>query len=169
MMTIDAISVAKRFLGMKEVPGAVSNPAIVAMLQLDAKWPSSDDVAWCSAFVNFIAHLLGLPRSRSLAARSWLGIGKAVQLSEARPGFDVVVFSRGENSPGPTVLNATGHVAFFSGLHGDRVHVIGGNQNDAVTENSYPVSRVLGVRRLWEDLNADDTNDVGSDVPGGGA
>src|SRR5688572_5477090 len=92
---ITAHALALRFQGLREVGGAASNPHVLAMLRLDASWPAGDDVAWCSAFVNYVAHLLSLPRSRSLAARSWLTIGRPVPLDEATVGFDVVIIKRG--------------------------------------------------------------------------
>ena len=147
-LTVTAFSMAQRFLGMKEVSGSVDNPAILAMLRLDASWPQADEVPWCSAFVNYICWLLRLPRSKSLRARSWLLVGEVVNLDMAVVGFDVVIFSRGSNAPGPEVIQALGHVAFFAGLDGDRVYALGGNQSDGVNVSQSPRSQVLGVRRL---------------------
>lgn len=141
MIQTDLYRVAARFLGTKELAGATHSPQIMTMLHLDANWPSGDEVPWCSAFCNYIAWLLDVPRSRSLSARSWLNVGRPVPLEEARQGTDVVIFSRGNNP-------AEGHVAFFSELRDDHVFVLGGNQGDAVTITSYPRSRVIGVRRL---------------------
>lgn len=69
---INAYDLAQRFNGMNELPGTLDNPQILAMLRLDTNVPEHDEVAWCSAFVNYIAWLLRLPRSKSLMARSWL-------------------------------------------------------------------------------------------------
>ncbi len=133
--------VAARFLGIREAAGATHSPQIMAMLHLDSNWPSGDEVPWCSAFCNYVAWLLDLPRSKSLAARSWLSVGRPVTLADAQCGNDIVVFSRGNNP-------AQGHVAIFDRLDGDGVFVLGGNQGDAVTVARYPVDRVVGVRRL---------------------
>lgn len=144
-----ALEVAETYIGLREVPGAVSNPAVLAMLRLDASWVEDDETAWCSAFANEVAKRLRLPRSKSLAARSWLLVGIPIPIEAAQPGMDVVVFKRGGGGqPGPTVIKAPGHVAFFKALEGDRVRVVGGNQGDAVTEATFPLSQVLGVRRL---------------------
>ena len=145
-----AYQIAERFVGMEEVPGHADNAAILAMLRLDAAWPRHDEVPWCSAFINYVCWLLRLPRSKSLAARSWLGVGKAIELVDAMPGHDVVVLARGGgNQPGPEVLDAPGHVGFFSGLgDGGYVQILGGNQHNSVSVAPYPVERVLGVRRL---------------------
>ncbi len=133
---------AQRYLGMKEVPGVLDNPLIVAMLQLDAnEWASHDEVPWCSAFVNWVAWTLGLPRTKTLMARDWLKVGVARPLHDADPAFDVVILSRGENPE-------AGHVGFFSGWDGHHVHLLGGNQGNTVSVAGFEQARVLGVRRL---------------------
>ncbi len=148
-MMITAFDLAQRFVGTKEAAGVANNPLVVAMLRLDATWPGGDDVPWCSAYVNFICWLLRLPRSKSLAARSWLGIGIAVPVADARPGSDVVVLRRGVGAqPGPGVLDAPGHVGFYAGIDGDHVLVLGGNQGDAVSIARFPATQILGIRRL---------------------
>lgn len=144
-MEVTVFDIAQRFIGVKEAAGAASNPAVLAMLRLDAAWPSGDDVPWCSAFVNYVAWLLRLPRSKSLAARSWLDVGESVTLVDAQPG-DVVVLRRG--------APPAGHVGFYAGfvrkpgLDSDVVRVLGGNQSDAVTIAEFPVGSVIGIRRL---------------------
>jgi uncharacterized protein (TIGR02594 family) len=147
---ITAYDLAARFTGLKEVKGDCDNPEIMAMLKLSNDWPRHDEVPWCGAFAGKIAWLLNLPYPVSLAARAWLLIGKKILLQDAVKGFDLVVFSRGDNPLGPEVINAPGHVAFFNALDGDLVRVLGGNQNDSVSVATYPTWRVLGVRRLFE-------------------
>lgn len=143
-----ALDCASQYLGMKEVPGHESNPAILAMLQMDMAWPSDDSVPWCSAFANWVAFNMGLERSKSLRARSWLRIGSEAKGGEEN-GNCVVVFKRGRGrQPGPDTINAPGHVAFFSHFDGDKVWVVGGNQGDKVSLKAYPLSQMLGIRRL---------------------
>lgn len=146
---VSAYDIAQRFVGLKEVSGATSNPQVLAMLRLDENWPQDDSVPWCSAFANYVAWLLRLPRSKSLRARSWLNVGQVISLEEAEPGFDVVIFKRGTGSqPGPEVIDAPGHVGFFAGVDGSKILVLGGNQSDSVSIGSYPKNALLGVRRL---------------------
>lgn len=155
-MQLTAFDLAQRFIGIKEVSGPVSNAHILAMLRLDNTWVEGDEVAWCSAFVSYACWLLRLPRSKSLAARSWLGVGFPVHLRDARVGYDVVVLKRGgADQPGPEVMAAPGHVGFFAGLEGERggtVQVLGGNQSDQISVAPFPVARVLGVRRLYTEV-----------------
>jgi len=144
----DAFSVAERFVGIEEVSGPLDNPQVMAMLKLDMDWPESDEVPWCSAFVNYVCWLLRLPRSKDLRARSWLNVGYDIPIVEARAG-DIVVLQRGQgDQPGPDVINAPGHVGFFAGINGEWIEVLGGNQSDTVKVSRYPKSRLLSVRRI---------------------
>lgn len=151
---VTAYSMAEKFLGARELTGRqMANSQVLAMLQLDVSWPEDDGVPWCSAFVNYIAWLLDLPRSKSLRARSWLKVGRPVALGNAQRGFDVVILSRGPSAPGPEVIEAPGHAGFFSFYATELpgapfVDLLGGNQDDSVSVKPYPASRVLGVRRL---------------------
>ena len=150
-MNITAFDIAQRYIGIDEVPGKESNPAILAMLKLDGDWPQDDKVPWCSAFINHVCWLLRLPRSKSLRARSWLNVGYAIELHEAKPGFDVVILRRGEMpQPGPEVIKAPGHVGFFAGYSVGGIELLGGNQGDTVKVSRYDAKRVLGIRRLHE-------------------
>jgi uncharacterized protein (TIGR02594 family) len=151
-MKITLYHLAQRFVGVKEVPGKQHNPLIMSMLHLDAAWPEGDEVAWCSAFLNFVCWLLRLPRSKSLRARSWLGVGTPVMLEDARVGWDIVILKRGPGEqPGPEVIDAPGHVGLYAGHHTTRVLLLGGNQSDNVQVSEYARDRVLGVRRLYEE------------------
>lgn len=144
-----AFEIAQRFVGITEMPGAASNPEILRMLQLDADWPQDDTVPWCSAFVNYVAWLLRLPRSKSLRARSWLAVGEIISLDEAKPGLDVVILKRGDDpQPGPEVIRAPGHVGFFAGVEGELIFILGGNQRDSVSIAPCALKDLLGVRRL---------------------
>lgn len=141
-MEVDAFDIAQRFVGVREIKGATHNPQILAMLRLDAKWPEGDEVPWCSAFVNYVAWLLRLPRSKSLMARSWLNVGRHVETSHARQGMDVVVLWRG------TPDGDAGHVGFYAGQTDTHINLLGGNQKDQVSIAPFPKTQLLGIRRL---------------------
>ena len=136
-----ALDLAQRYVGVGELAGE-DHPLIQwwhSLCSLGNNQP--DETPWCSSFVNGVAWELRLPRSKSAAARSWLAVGTVIPLSAAAPGWDVVVLSRGSDP-------ASGHVGFYAGQDGTNVHVCGGNQGNAVSVASFPVDRVLGVRRL---------------------
>ena len=144
MIDFTPLAVARRLVGCREVPGAVNNPAIVAMLQLDSSWAHDDEVPWCAAFANWCAWLAGFDRSTSLRARDWLSVGRPVDVP-ARG--DVVVLSRGMRpQPGPEVADAPGHVGFVSDA--ERHLMISGNLGDRVQISHYDPEHVLGYRRI---------------------
>lgn len=123
-------------LGVKEVPGAAHNPAVLAYYR-EAGHPEidNDETAWCAAFAGAMLERAGVPSSKDLAARSYLTWGK--KLEKPRRGC-VTVFWRG--SP----RSWTGHVAFWMGETAESVTVLGGNQGNAVSLAQYPKSQVLG-------------------------
>lgn len=143
-MEITPYNLAQRFVGVQEVGGTLDNPQILAMLRLDGSWPEHDEVPWCSAFVNYICWLLRLPRSKNLAALSWLEVGTPISLDVARPDSDVVVLSR----------DGGGHVGFYAEhkyapiVTQSTVTLLGGNQGDKVCLATFPLERLQGVRRL---------------------
>jgi len=146
-----ALEVAKNlFKDVQEVEGPESHPLILAALRMAAEWPENDEVPWCAAVPFMVCQALGLPRPKAagLMARAWLGVGQSVPLEDAAPGFDLVILARGEDAPGPEVLNAPGHVGYFLGVHGSKVLVWGGNQTDAFNLAYFPSSRILGIRRV---------------------
>ena len=155
-----ALDCARQYLGMREVPGHKANPAILAMLQLDMKWPEDDATPWCSGFVNWVAFNMGLERTNKvrtkingrlvkvpLLARSWLRVGTTVTAENAN-GNTVVILKRGGSNAGPEIVAAPGHVGFVADVTGERVLVLGGNQSDKGSERWYPRHRVLGFRKL---------------------
>jgi uncharacterized protein (TIGR02594 family) len=143
--------VATNFDGLRELPGAKDNPFILWCFSLtQVPQPFHDETPWCSAFMNGLCYILDLPRSGSAAARSWLRVGKPVEIHNALVGQDIVILKRGKGpQPGPEVLNAPGHVGVFAGYDGDeRIKLLGGNQGDRVCVASFPLSDVIGVRRI---------------------
>ncbi len=143
--------IAQRYIGTTEVGGSVDNPLIVAMLKLDLDWgdhPVMDEIPWCSAWANWVCWHVRAPRSKSVRARSWLEVGRGINLDDAEPG-DVIVLKRGSGpQPGPDVIDAPGHVGFYAGRTGGLIEVLGGNQSDTVKVSRYPKSKLLAVRRL---------------------
>lgn len=128
---------ARLYLGETEIPGIENNPIIVRMWDgITGLW-RDDETPWCAAFVHQVLTDMGLPSTRSAAARSYLRWG--VQLATPAPGC-VVVFSR----PGSSW---SGHVGFVAGVDDmGRLLVLGGNQGNAVSVAPFARERVLGYR-----------------------
>lgn len=132
------MDIASGYVGLKEAPGASNNPKIVAFYKA-AGHPEirADSVPWCAAFVGACLAEAGLPNSGSLAARSYLKYGMA--LDAPRKGC-IVVLTRG--SP----KSWEGHVGFLVRATSTHVHLLGGNQANAVNVTAFPRSKVLGYR-----------------------
>lgn len=123
--------------GTREVAGPRSNPRI-ARLFADAGFPSvsSDETAWCAAFVGACLARGGAAASGSLLARSYLDWGEPIDAF--RLGA-VAVFPRGGDP-------ATGHVGFAVGESDTAIYLLGGNQGDQVSVEAFPKARLLGLR-----------------------
>jgi uncharacterized protein (TIGR02594 family) len=136
-------SVATHFKGLTEVHGSVDNPKIVEMFRISGHPEVKDDeTPWCAAFVGACLRLSGYSSSGELGARSYLHFGEDLHGSPERGC--IVVFWRGDPNA------QTGHVAFYDRDDGTDIVVLGGNQSDAVTTQSYPKKRVLAYRRPQE-------------------
>jgi uncharacterized protein (TIGR02594 family) len=128
---------ARGEVGIKEMSGTLDNPRIIEYhmtTTLNKSEAQNDETPWCSSFANWCMERAGRKGTDSAWARSWLKWG--YHLDAPRLGC-IVVFSRGETS---------GHVGFFIKEIGDRILVLGGNQNNSVCEAFYPKSRLLALR-----------------------
>lgn len=122
-------SIAVGEIGIKEFPGERHNPRIVEYHKSCDLKAKTDEIAWCSAFVNWCFMKSGMDfRTRSAAAISWREWGN--ETNEPRVG-DIVVFRRVGSS-------WRGHVGFFVGQDEKNVLVLGGNQGNAVSFQWYP-------------------------------
>jgi uncharacterized protein (TIGR02594 family) len=136
------LKIAFNELGTEEIVGDVDNPEVLKYANdTGITGITSDEIPWCSTFVNWVAWKTGLQFSGKANARSWLNVGKKVTSPE--PG-DVVVFWR--ESP----QSWKGHVGFFLGISTDkkRVYCLGGNQGNRVSVSAYRLNTVLSYQRL---------------------
>jgi len=125
-------------LGQREIGGSGANARIRAMFR-DAGHPAitSDETAWCAAFVGACLARSGLEPTRSLLARSYLGWGLATD----EPEFGAIVVLSRTSDP------SLGHVGFLIGATPSAVILLGGNQADSVSVEAFPRERVLSFRR----------------------
>lgn len=99
-------------------------------------------IPWCAAFANAILNREGYSTTGSLTARSFLTLVHKTKDPEVG---DIVITKRGRS-------NATGHVGFFEGFEEvdgvKYVKVFGGNTQKAVSTGWFPVTAVLGYRKV---------------------
>jgi uncharacterized protein (TIGR02594 family) len=124
-------------LGVAEIAGSRENTWVVRYYA-DVGHPgvSNDEVAWCAAFLGACLERADIGSTRSLMARSYLDWGQPAD--EPRYGA-IAVLSRGSD---PTL----GHVGFLIGETPADIILLGGNQNDSVSVQAFPRSRLLGLR-----------------------
>lgn len=119
---------------IREVPDDGDHPYIRYAHSLTSLGEQPDRVPWCSSWCCAKAHEAGLPHPASAMARSWVQIGRSVNVELWRPG-DIAVFTRG--------APPAGHVAIVLAVAGVDVWVVGGNQSDAVTVRTFPLNRLV--------------------------
>ena len=115
------LKIAFTEIGQQEVSGVNHNQRILDYAsESGISGISTDEVPWCSTFVNWVAYKAGLSRTNKANARSWLLVGQNVN-DAPEPG-DIVVFWR--ESP----ESWKGHVGLFVGYSQNlsRVYCLGG-------------------------------------------
>lgn len=132
------LALAWEDLGVAETPGPQHTQRVLAYYA-DVGHPqiSTDETAWCAAFLGSCLERAGIASTRSLLARSYLEWGEAAPLP--LPGT-IAVLSRGSDP-------SLGHVAFVVGSTPAGIILLGGNQSDAVTVDVFPHARLLALRR----------------------
>jgi uncharacterized protein (TIGR02594 family) len=127
-------------LGVHEIKGSEANTRIVEYDKHTSLKATSDEVAWCSAFANWVVDSAGFKGTNSAAARSWLDWGKV--LSAPILGC-IIVFDRHDDAnPRAAHVAICDHPDISNGI----IRHIGGNQGDAVSVSRTSVSKVLGYR-----------------------
>lgn len=132
---VEWLEIARKYIGLREYPGAANNPRIVEWLAGLRAWWSTDDVPWCATFVAQVMKEAGLERPRHwYRAKAWAEWGDRLVLPAVGC---VVVFER----------QGGGHVAFCVGTDTlGRIMCLGGNQGDAVTIAPFLRERVIAYR-----------------------
>lgn len=117
---------------------------------------ASNDVPWCSSFVNWCFQQVNIHGSGSGLAKSFLRWGKSVGTHDIPQGAVAVL----QGTRGPS----SGHVAFVYQDLGDKFIAVGGNQSSSdgknfdtggmVSKTTYAKSRLLDCRfPVDNDLN----------------
>lgn len=135
-----AFEIAKVEINVSEAAGPKASPRIVEYHQATKLRATSDEVPWCSSFVNWCFKKAGYVGTESAMARSWLLWGNKVETPV--PG-DIVIFKRGNDG-------VSGHVAFLAQKPNPLspwVYVLGGNQSNKVCVAKYSKLKVIGYRR----------------------
>lgn len=127
--------------GTKGHSGPQNNDEVLKYFQdIGFSWVTEDEVAWCSAFISWVAVKAGYEKNKSLRARSWLNVGMEI----ANPAIgDICVLWRIDPK------SVFGHVGLFIKKDENYVYLLGGNQANSVNISKFPITQVLGYRHLF--------------------
>lgn len=126
---------ARKYLGLKEIPGTGNNPKIIEWLIKLKAWWKDDETPWCGLFVATCFNECGYPIAKNwMRARAWLDWGVVLRVPAVGA---VVIFER----------KGGGHVGFVVGRdQNENLMVLGGNQGNKVSIAPFSKDRVLGYR-----------------------
>ena len=99
----------------------------------------SDQVAWCSSFVNWCLQQVGIVGSRSAAAASWADWGSG--LVKPKLGCIVQLHHSVKGYTSATGTATGNHVAFFIRQDAAHIYLLGGNQSDSVKLSGFPLTK----------------------------
>ena len=132
------LKVAMAELGIHERTGK-GTARIILYHQATTLHAKSDQVAWCSSFVNWCLAQVGITGTRSAAAASWAGWG--TELQRPRLGCIVQLHHHQKGYVAASGTASGNHVAFF--VHQDAAHIrlLGGNQSDSVKYSDFSLAK----------------------------
>jgi uncharacterized protein (TIGR02594 family) len=114
-----------------------NNPVLKQYLQKANPGLDPAVTPWCAGFVGSVLNASGLKGTGSLMAKSYLNYGTPTDKPQIG---DIVVLNRSDDP-------RLGHVGFFAGMDGNNVKILGGNQHNSVSVQSFPISAVAGYRQ----------------------
>lgn len=139
-MQDDMLLEALKWYGESPIAGPAANPTILEMLA-STSYPkgTTDEVPWCSAFLNWIGEKVGMKVTGSAAAFSWASWGMVA----ANPVLgDVVVLGWVDK------MGQHYHVGLYIRETPDDIWILAGNSNDTVNISLWKKKDVIAIRCL---------------------
>lgn len=137
---LNIVKTALSMIGQRAILGPQNNEKLMSFFNRSGKIViTNDDTPWCSAFLKAVLLEVGLVNFATLAARSWLSVGKEINKPELG---DIVIFWR--ESP----QSWKGHVGIYVAENDSNIYVLGGNQANEVNISQFPKKQVLGFRDI---------------------
>jgi uncharacterized protein (TIGR02594 family) len=141
------IEVARKYLGLREIPGKQHHPMILRWLKEGGVWWADDEQPWCGTFIYAVIQEtnalrpelnLPIPPKHWYRAREWANWGWGFPAPTLGA---IVVFNGGAKRP------AGGHVGICVGRDEQwRPMILGGNQGNAVSIAPFDPSRIIATR-----------------------
>lgn len=148
--------IAKAELGIAEISGPDKhNQRILAYHSTTTLGAKTDEIPWCSSFVNWVMTQAGIKGTNNALAKSWATWG--VKAQTPSKGTIVVIKKKSSNSDASTGSSTGYHVGFYESATQNSITLLGGNQSDKVKYSTFyfrtydviayrrPLSAILGV------------------------
>jgi uncharacterized protein (TIGR02594 family) len=127
---------ARKYDGLREIPGPRHNPTILGWLRKLKAWWSEDETPWCGTFVAHCLQEAGLPIVKNwFRAKAWADYGANLRATHIAPGA-ILIFVR----------TGGGHVGFYVGEDKTYFYVLGGNQSNMVNVMKLAKARCIAIR-----------------------
>lgn len=128
--------IARKHIGVKEVPGPRHNATIIRWLRDLKAWWAEDETPWCGTFVAHCLQEAGVNIPvHWYRAKGWEQFGSLLRRERLAPGA-ILVFER----------HGGGHVGFYAGEDRNYFYVLGGNQANGVNIMKLAKSRCIASR-----------------------
>jgi uncharacterized protein (TIGR02594 family) len=130
------LGIARKYIGVREVPGPQHNQTIMGWLRKLGSWIKDDETPWCGSFCAAVMQEAGLPYPNVYPrAKAWAEYGSRLQPHLIAPGA-ILVFAR----------EGGGHVGFYVAEDATHYHVLGGNQGNSVSVTRIAKARMIASR-----------------------
>ena len=128
------IQIAQKEMGVAEIPGAQHNPRILEYHASCGLSNATDELSWCSSFVNWVMTQAGFKGTNSAQAISWANWNGGQKFDKPCYGaIGVISWGGGK-----------GHVGFVVGKVGGKIAMLGGNQGNMVKVSAFPEGKFIG-------------------------
>jgi len=139
------LEIAQQEIGQDE-QGIGDNPRILEYHNTTTLGARTDEVPWCSSFVNWCMVKAGYEGTNNALAKSWLNWG--VPIFVPIEGCVCVIKHKTDGQDKATGSSSGYHVAFWLGQDGRTVKLLGGNQSNRVKISDFMLKsyEIMGFR-----------------------
>lgn len=153
--------IAKAEVGIKEIVDPNKhNKRILEYHSTTTLGAKTDEIPWCSSFVNWVMVQSGIKGTNNALAKSWASWGTAV--STPTKGVVTVIKRKNKDSDSSTGSSTGYHVGFFESSSSTRITLLGGNQSNQVKSSTFylrsyeiiahraPITPILNIPSIHE-------------------
>ena len=123
-------------IGVKELLGPnKNNKRIIEYHGTTTLGAKTDEVPWCSSFVNWVMIQSGIKGTNNALAKSWATWGQEIKTPAKG---DIVVIKRINKNSDKATGSSTGyHVGFYVTSNNAVISILGGNQGNQVKKSNF--------------------------------